>query len=138
MKRIRVWIVEDNHADAFLIEMALQRTGLQYEKTLLRDGETAIEMIRACQSGAVPLPDVLLLDISLPRFDGTEVLRVLRETSLFDRVGIAIFSSSPIVKGGFGVKRYLQKPSSLEQFLERVGRTVMELLPAKMAAKVPT
>jgi CheY-like chemotaxis protein len=138
MKHIRVWIVEDNHADAFLIEMALQRTGLQYEKTLMRDGESAIERIRACQAGAVPLPDVLLLDISLPRFDGSEVLRVLRETSLFDGVGIAILSSSPMIDGRFGVKRYLQKPSTLEQFLERVSRTVTELLPVQRAAHIPT
>src|SRR5689334_24807502 len=47
----RVWIVEDNRADTLLIEMALQKTGVSFEKTLMRDGETAILNIRACQAG---------------------------------------------------------------------------------------
>ena len=126
---VRLWIVEDNYADALLIDMALERTGLNLEKTLMHDGESAIGAIRACQAGTIPRPDIMLLDLSLPKFDGVDVLRALRETPLFDDVGIAVFSSSPGITASFGVRRFLQKPSRLEQFLEQVGRTVMELVP---------
>src|SRR6185503_19752597 len=94
---MRVWIVEDNVADAVLIELALRRTGLQAEKRLMPDGESAIRAIRACQAGSIPLPDLLLLDLSLPGFDGIDVLRALRETPLFQDVAIVIFSSSPVI-----------------------------------------
>jgi len=130
-QNMRVWIVEDNRADAFLIEMGLARTGRPVEKTLMRDGEAAIRKIRACQTGASPVPDLLILDISLPGFDGVDVLRALRETPVFDPVAIVVFSSSPVVDGGFGVNRLLQKPTNLEQFLNDISRTVLELLPAE-------
>src|SRR6185436_5776998 len=104
---MRVWIVEDNRADTLLIDMSLRRTGLPFERIVLRDGESAINKVRACQAGSVPLPDLLLLDISLPGFDGVDVLRVIRETALFNDVAIVVLSSSPVIDGGFGVKRLL-------------------------------
>jgi CheY-like chemotaxis protein len=131
MKIVRVWIVEDNSADAFLIELALRRTGLLVEKLVMSDGEAAIRNVRACQAGSIPPPDILILDLNLPRFDGMEILRALRETPLFDGVGIAVFSSAEVVTAGLGVKRHLQKPSNLEGFLTEVSRAVLEILPDK-------
>ena len=132
MKIVRVWIIEDNSADAFLIELALRRTGLLVEKSVMSDGEAAIRNVRACQAGSIPPPDILILDLNLPKFDGAEILRALRETARFDGAGIAVFSSAEVVTG-LGVKRHLQKPPNLEDFLSEVSRAVIEMLPEKEA-----
>lgn len=129
MKIVRVWIVEDNSADAFLIELALRRTGLLVEKLVVSDGEAAIRNVRACQAGSIPPPDILILDLNLPKFDGVEILRALRETPSFDGVSIAVFSSAEVRTAGFGVRRHLQKPANLEDFLTEVSRAVIEMLP---------
>jgi CheY-like chemotaxis protein len=131
MSVVRIWIMEDNSADAFLIELALRRTGLAFEKTVITDGESAIRHIRNCQSGMTPIPQVMLIDLNLPRYDGADILRVLRETEQFDAVGIAVLSSMPpgSTGDGFRVKRHLRKPANLEDFLREVSQAVLELAP---------
>src|SRR5687767_14124744 len=129
MTNARIWIVEDNNADVFLIELALSRIGFPFEKTIVGDGERAVRMIRACQEGLLAVPDMLLLDLRLPKRDGKEVLQAIQANPVFAKAGVAIFSSSP---DGFTPDdhkvTFIQKPAELEAFLRVVTRTVKHLL----------
>jgi CheY-like chemotaxis protein len=132
MSLLQIWVLEDNNADAFLIELALRRTGVAFEKTVIADGEKAIGMIRSCQSGKTSAPHIILMDLHLPKRDGVEIVNAMRETRHFDGVAIAVLSSSPPKDGEMsrlGIRRHLQKPPNLEDFLNEVSKAVIEMAP---------
>jgi CheY-like chemotaxis protein len=130
MNTVHIWIVEDNNADVLLIELALGRIGMEFAKTIIGDGETAVRMIGTCQEGSLSVPDVLLLDLSLPRIDGKGVLQALKAAPAFANTGVAIFSSSAGEHSDYGDKvRFVYKPSDLDAFLSAVSETIIYLLP---------
>ena len=70
----RVLVVEDNPADVYLIRSALTEHSIEAEVDVVTDGETARSTAAQYQSGTQPWPDIVLLDINLPKIDGLELL----------------------------------------------------------------
>ncbi len=85
-------LVEDNDDHAELFKRALQRADADCELERLRDGETAIE--RLFDSQARRRPDIVLLDLRLPRVDGLEVLRRVKESEELRVLPVVILSTS--------------------------------------------
>ena len=126
---IRILLVEDNPADVYLIEEALRTHGVQFEMKWLRDGEQALEMLTEDGLGA---PDLVLLDLNLPRVDGKEVLTRIRQTPHLVGVPVAIMTSSDSPQdrremADLGASCYIKKPPTLDEFLE-VGGVIKNLL----------
>src|SRR5512140_3465470 len=88
---MRILLVEDNPADVYLIEEALRTHGVHYEMKWLRDGEQALALLAEVN---VESPDLVLLDLNLPRVDGKEVLARIRQTPAFATTLVAIMTSS--------------------------------------------
>lgn len=121
----RVLIIEDNPVDAQMVEYALEEEQTwNTETTLADDGEKAIELLldhgRAVQHG----PDLIILDLNLPKRDGTEVLQVIRTTDKLRSLPVVVLSSSPtdvmkskLRKANVEANCYLTKPADLEEFL---------------------
>lgn len=133
LKPIRILLVEDNPGDIYLLEKTLQHRHLKYELIRYSDGEQAIRGIQGEQS---VLADLILLDLSLPRREGFDVLRAIRSTPRFVGVPVGILTSSDDPKDRhrvelIGAERYIHKPLMLEEFLEQVGQAVEELLANK-------
>ena len=135
MNAAKIVLIEDNPADVFLVELALQESGIVYVMTRFQNGEAAIESL------CPPLgptedtlhPDVILLDLNTPKSDGFVVLEKLRQAPHLAGVPIAIVSSSQATSdkrraGMIGHTRYIEKPSNLEEFLVTVGQAVKEML----------
>ena len=79
MKPIKVLLVEDNHADADLTRETLEASRLRVALSVVMDGADALDYLRRRgQYAAVPRPDLILLDLNLPRMDGRQVLVVLK------------------------------------------------------------
>jgi DNA-binding response OmpR family regulator len=99
-----ILLVED---DPFIIDiysMQLKKEG--YDLDLAQDGETAISRIKD------KTPDLVILDLALPKIDGWEVLRIIREDLKFTNLKVVIFSAlkQDISKGEkFGIARYFTK-----------------------------
>ena len=79
------------------------------------------------------VPDAILLDLNTPKSDGFNVLVRLKNTPHLAEVPIAIFTSSQATidktrSSVLGAARYIQKPSSLEEFLNTVGQAIKEML----------
>ncbi len=79
------------------------------------------------------VPDAILLDLNTPKSDGFNVLLRLKNTPHLAEVPIAIFTSSQATidktrSSVLGAARYIQKPSSLEEFLNTVGQAIKEML----------
>jgi two-component system, chemotaxis family, response regulator Rcp1 len=137
--RIRVLVIEDNPADLMLISEAFREHKVDAELEVLSDGELAYQYWDRFSDGDSPLrPDVVLLDLNLPKRTGLEILRRMRESPECKNLPIIIVSSSGNPRDiaeaeGLGVYRYFRKPTHLDQFLE-LGRIVKNLHPVPAKA----
>ncbi len=122
-----VLLVEDNPDDEALTLRALKRHHIANEIVVARDGEEALDFIfargRFAQRDARILPQVILLDLKLPKIDGLEVLRQIRANEKSRHVPVVILTSSneeqDIVKSyDLGANSYVRKPVDFEQFIE--------------------
>jgi CheY-like chemotaxis protein len=128
-KRPLVMLVEDNPGDVYLFRRALDQASVDAELVVFEDGANAISFTR---SPAGRLPDLVVLDLNLPKKGGAEVLRAIRGTSLFAEVPVLVLTSSASPRDlreteAFGVQQYLTKPIDFEGFL-LIGELVKELL----------
>jgi two-component system, response regulator len=136
---------EDNPDHAYLIRRCLEPLGTNLLH--VEDGEAALALMM-CWDG--PPPAFVLLDISLPRLDGIEVLRRLREFEADPgreaRIPVVIFSTSRLGADrerayAAGANSYVAKPASFAEFrlvLERIGRywTDLNLVPLQPVMQV--
>ena len=129
----RILLVEDNSADVYLFRKALENAGLNFELTVLEDGASAIGFVRGDEKyGESPVPDLAVLDLSLPKNDGVQVLEAIRASHRFAHIPVVVTSSSPspparLKQEHLQVARYIMKPPDLEDFL-RIGATLKEVL----------
>jgi DNA-binding response OmpR family regulator len=128
-------LVEDAEPDVFLVREALQQSGLKFELHVLDDGEKAVEFITRLDLGLDEggfQPDLFLLDLNLPRENGSQVLARMRRSVSCARVPVLIVTSSdsPSDKAQamrLGATQYFRKPSQLDEFL-KLGPLVRSLL----------
>ena len=127
-------LIEDHDPDVFLIKEALSAHQIKSSITHFRDGEEAIR--RLCTGnggGLIDVPDLILLDLNMPRLAGIEVLKTIRGTPRLARVPVAILTSSqsPTDRreaAEAGATVYIPKQPVLDEFLDSVGGTVLRLL----------
>ena len=123
-------LIEDNPADVLLVEKALEANGVACEMMQFTTGGEAVEAL--CPLDGF-VPDAILLDLNTPKSDGFKVLVQLKNTPHLAGVPVAIFTSSQAASDKtrsslLGAVRYIQKPSSLEDFLRTVGQAIKEML----------
>jgi CheY-like chemotaxis protein len=127
-----ILLIEDNEADSFLVEQALVENDVRAELMVLRDGEEALTFIDAVENGRMKCPDLIVLDLNLPKKSGHEVLAKMRSTDTCREVPVVVLSSSVVLvdtneSKRLGVVRHIQKPPNFEQFM-RVGAVLKALL----------
>jgi len=118
---IEVLIVEDNPADAYLIQEAMLAEEPGCKTTSVVDGDKAIQYLSSQR------PDIVVLDLNIPRRDGVEVLHFIRAQRRLAGVVVVIFSSSPkdaIERKAPQADAHIQKPFDLDIFLQ-VGAKIM-------------
>ena len=115
-------LVEDNADDEALTMRALKKHGIANDIVVLRDGVEALAFLLAPDK---PLPQLVLLDLNLPRVNGLEVLQKLRAESRTELLPVVILTSSneerDLVNGyRLGANSYVRKPVDFVQFSEAV------------------
>ena len=90
----RVLVVEDNEADAELAKRALRKVSGPVDVEAVADGDEALTWLRDRARERRPLPDVVLLDLNMPRMSGHEVLTALRGDPVLSLLPVVVFSSS--------------------------------------------
>lgn len=129
----RILLVEDNEADIYLFRKALDHAGLRFDLTVIEDGGKAITFIRGeGEYAGSPVPDLAIIDLSLPKNDGIEVLEAIRAAERFAHIPVVAVSSSAkppsrLNEGHLRVARYISKPPDLEEFL-RIGSILKGIL----------
>jgi two-component system response regulator len=127
MSQSMILLVEDNADDEALTRRALAKNNIQSEVRVARDGAEALEMLfgTGAHAGRPLAPEVVLLDLKLPKVDGLEVLRRLRADERTRLFPVVILTSSreerDLVSGyGLGANSYIRKPVDFAQFVEAV------------------
>jgi CheY-like chemotaxis protein len=122
-----ILLVEDNPDDEKLTLRALHKNKISNEVVVAHDGVEALDYLLGNGSGGEnnlkPLPQVVLLDLKLPKMDGLEVLRRLRDHERTKLLPVVILTSSneeqDLITGyGLGANSYVRKPVDFNQFIE--------------------
>ena len=94
-RRPRILLVEDNSGDEFLVVDAFEHAGFPYEMEVVRNGEEALQRLKKEGDHAdKPTPDLVLLDLNLPRLDGRDVLRSVKADSALSQIPVLILTTS--------------------------------------------
>jgi len=94
-RRPRILLVEDNAGDEFLVTDAFDHADFPYEMEVVRNGEEALQRLRREDEFAdMPIPDLVLLDLNLPRLDGRDVLRSVKSDSALSQIPVLILTTS--------------------------------------------
>ena len=126
---VHILLVEDNRMDIELTLDALRRQRLDNTIAVATDGEDALDYVFArgkyADRAAYPVPDLILLDLKMPKMDGFEVLRQMKAAPGVKRIPVVILTSSKeegdrAMGYDCGANSYLVKPVSLDGFLEVV------------------
>jgi CheY-like chemotaxis protein len=125
---VHILIAEDNPADVYLIEEALREHQVPFTMTIAEDGEAAMDMIAAGQVR----PDLILLDLNMPKRSGGEVLARLRQDKNCQKVPVIVLTSSDSPADreeilSLGATSYIRKPTGLDEFLE-IGAAIKRIV----------
>ncbi|HEX5431654.1 MAG TPA: response regulator [Bryobacteraceae bacterium] len=120
----RVLIIEDNEADVFLIQRVLEATELPLAFSFVHDGQEAIRFFdEADNSPERPCPELVILDINLPKKQGGDVLKHMRNTSRCAMAHVIAVSTSDSPRdreqmSQLGADAYFHKPSEFDEFMK--------------------
>jgi chemotaxis family two-component system response regulator Rcp1 len=136
MNLLHILLAEDNRGDVLLVREALQEHNIEHELFVVQDGAQAIEFIRRMgKPGEANCPDLMLLDLNLPKADGTEILSEFRRHPQCSGTPVIVVTSSDAPKdraraAEFGIAHYFKKPSEFEEFM-KLGAVVRETIDEK-------
>ncbi len=127
----RILIVEDNPSDAWVIQTAVGQEGISADYQVVVNGEQALQFIRnASENSTATIPDLLILDLNLPRCSGHEVMREWRSSPL-SSVPIVVVTSSDSPRdremASSYTPYYFCKPLDFDKFMA-IGGIVRDVL----------
>jgi CheY-like chemotaxis protein len=120
---INILLVEDDPGDVLMTREALGESKLLNELKVVSDGREAIDHLTLAAAGSQPRPDLILLDLNLPRVDGREVLEFIKGDANLRRIPVVILTTSSaeedIVRSyDLHANAYVTKPVDFEQFMD--------------------
>ena len=140
MRQLTMLLVEDNPRDVRLTQRAFARADLPHDLRVVRDGDEAlVYLIREesyTEPQTSPRPDLILLDLNLPRMSGHELLNVLKQDQRFRQIPVIVLTTSgrpDDVRLAYeaGANAYILKPVEFARFtevMEHLGKFWLELV----------
>ncbi len=121
----QILLVEDNPDDEMLALRALRKSAIADDLVVARDGVEALDYLLEQNRSGAELPALVLLDINLPRLNGLEVLKRLRENAVTHLLPVVMLSSSKEEKDisssyDYGCNSYIRKPVDFRQFSDMI------------------
>lgn len=125
----RILLVEDNPDDITIIERALKEAKVVNRLSIVRDGQEALDYLRHKggdgNTGNFYKPGLILLDVNLPKLNGLELLKLIKEDEMLKMIPVVMLTVSQreedIVRGyNFGCNSFIQKPVEFDRFVDVV------------------
>ena len=125
-------LAEDNAGDVLLIREALQFEDLENELIVQPDGDQMFRYIERIDAGQAACPDIVILDLNLPKKNGHTLLARIRQSAVCSHIPVVIVTSSNSpadreAAAQLGVSDYFRKPSDFDEFM-RLGALVRKLV----------
>jgi chemotaxis family two-component system response regulator Rcp1 len=121
-RQLSIMILEDNRMDVSLLKLALDKADINFTARVFEDREKAFRYIdNEAGIEAEPIPDIAIMDLNVPRRDGSEVLAHIRENPRWRHTAVVILSSSPravMNNKAATADCYITKPADMDEFLE--------------------
>lgn len=123
---VEILLVEDNPSDVELVREALNVWATPSHLSVVTDGEMAIRLLRQESPYlTAPIPDLILLDLNLPRKSGSEVLQDIKNDKVLSSIPVIVLTTSDreydVVKAySLHANCYLTKPLEIDEFIEKV------------------
>ena len=126
MKSIHILLVEDNEGDILLTIEALEDSKIINKTTVLRDGRVAIDFFEALNNKH-ETPDLVLLDINLPKQNGHEVLQYIKKSERYNQIPVIMLTTSSSEKDILSAYKhyancYITKPIDVTEFMNAVAK----------------
>lgn len=118
---IKILLIEDNAGDIELVKTGFEEARIANEIQTISDGELALEFVQRAND----LPDIVLLDINLPKVDGFEILKAIREGARTSHIPVVMLTSSEADEDiaqsyQYHANSYVSKPVEFDKFLEAI------------------
>ncbi len=132
-KKMKILVVEDSKSDVMIIKRALRKSGteIKCELSVAIDGDEALDFLyRRGEFEDAPRPDLILLDLRLPKKDGLDVLSTIKKDEKLRRIPVIVLTNSTYEEDmarayDSGAASYMNKPMDSKDF-ERLIQTVQE------------
>lgn len=120
-------LIEDNTDDLVLTKRALKESGFESEISIAADGEQALNMLFG--NNTTIYPDLILLDLKIPKISGIEVLKEIRSHEQTRRIPVVVLTTSnedSDIAHSYdnGANSYLRKPVNFQDFIDQIGYVV--------------
>ena len=127
MKSIHILLIEDNEGDILLTTEAFEESKIVNEITVIRDGKAAFNFFESLGADISKVPDLVLLDINLPKKSGHEVLIYIKENEKYKHIPIVMLTTSSSEKDIMlsyknHVNCYITKPIEVADFLRAINK----------------
>jgi CheY-like chemotaxis protein len=121
LNSIHILQVEDDQDDIELMAQAFEDNGFRIRLYSIKQGDLVLPYLESSST----IPDVILLDLNLPKMHGREVLKALKASSVFREIPVVILTTSSSAEDmdyclALGADRYIPKPATIEGFRETV------------------
>lgn len=124
---IKILLIEDDPDDVELLEDSLKDHNVNYEMSVINDGGLVSDHLQKTTA----IPDIIVLDLNLPRVHGREILKEIKVTSGYKNVPLLILTTSSAKEDieysyKYGANKFLKKPTTVDAFKSTID-TILEL-----------
>ena len=120
---VRLFLVEDSPADVDLTRLALEENNMSFHLDVASDGEEAVEYLRQLDAANLILPDLIILDLNVPKINGLEVLKLIKGNPRTQLTPVIVLTTSGAHADMVACYKnyancYITKPLDFEEFIE--------------------
>lgn len=114
-KRLDILLIEDDIDDVDLLKDALNENNVQYQMEVIMEGDKVYSYLKTIET----LPEIIVMDLNLPKTDGKEILQELKSSSPYTQIPIVVLTTSSSKEDidyctRMGISKFITKPSTIE------------------------
>jgi len=127
-KMVEILLLEDEPADAYLVKMALRENKILANLHHVVDGQKGMDFLNKIDEYATaPRPDLIFLDLNMPRMNGYEFLETIKANPMFNDIPVVVLTTSDVESDVVrsyesGAASYITKPVDMQQFMAAIAQ----------------
>jgi CheY-like chemotaxis protein len=125
MKKIKILLIEDDSDDIELLRETFDMNNVNYHMDVVKEGDLAIPFLQEAHE----LPDVIVMDLNLPKLHGREILTQIKASKTLSAIPVVVLTTSSMQDDinfsySMGARKYITKPNTVDGFISTVNTIV--------------